>query len=116
VKIDIEEGREYLDRLGDAGDAAKETGDQAGMERGPRGTPPDRRRGAAGGRLPRVAQGAGDDLYVGMWMPAFGGGGGFKGLIDELEFFHTPNQNAPKSSGALTSAQIQAIYNAGSSG
>ena len=49
-------------------------------------------------------------------MPAFGGGGNFKGLIDELEFFHSANENSPNATGALTQSQIQAIYDAGSAG
>lgn len=56
------------------------------------------------------------DLYVGKRMPAFGGGGNFKGLIDELEFFHSANEGGLKASGALTAAQIKAIYNAGPAG
>jgi hypothetical protein len=55
-------------------------------------------------------------LYIGRRDPAFGAPGFFKGLIDELEFFHTANVSATAPSGALTQPQLQAIYNAGSAG
>ncbi|HVF61053.1 MAG TPA: LamG domain-containing protein [Thermoanaerobaculia bacterium] len=56
------------------------------------------------------------DLSIGRRAPAFGGGGYFKGLIDELEFFNARNVNASSFPGALTQAHIQAIHNAGSAG
>jgi hypothetical protein len=55
-------------------------------------------------------------LYIGRRPPAFGTPGFFKGLIDELEFYNHANNNGLASDGALTQAQLQAIYTAGSVG
>jgi len=46
------------------------------------------------------------DLYMGMGTPAMGGGGFFRGELDEVELFNR----------ALNQTDIQAIYNAGNAG
>lgn len=58
------------------------------------------------------------DLYIGRRAPDFGNPGFFKGLIDELEFYNHANYGSGPggSDGALTQAQLQAIYDAGSAG
>lgn len=68
------------------------------------------------GNLPGTDIANSANLYIGQRMPIFGAGGYFNGLIDELEFYNHANHNAPQSDGALTQAQLQAIYNAGSAG
>ena len=46
------------------------------------------------------------DLYIGMRTPSMGGGGFFRGYLDEVEIFNR----------ALNQTDIQVIYNAGSAG
>ena len=65
VTIDTEEGREYINRLGDAGDAARDAGDRAGEI-------------AADEALRRIGDGERPEIVYLEWLRAHGarGGGG----------------------------------------
>ncbi len=62
------------------------------------------------GNLPGSSIANSAELNIGRRAPAFGSGGSFKGLIDELEFFHS------SPGAALTQAEIMSLVSAGTAG